>query len=162
MIKLPSLSCVSHCRSWLFFITDRRLCVCTCVSHSGAPSKLSQHYVVYFLMLLSALLAHVAPPSITQATTTPLYLNVGSPFTLDCVWTGSPSTVQSWYLNRTLLSPSSDPRLQTWPNGSLTVSNPSESYTGIYLCNVSNAFEFVTSQVSVTVGGKCLNTYCVW
>ena len=95
-----------------------------------------------------------APPSITQATTSPIYTLVGSPFTLDCVWTGPPNSIQSWYLNGTLLSPSSDFRLQTWPNGSLTVSNPTESYTGTYMCNVSTPFQFVTSQVLVTVGGN--------
>ena len=52
-----------------------------------------------------------------------------------------------------------DPWLQTWPNGSLTVSNPSESYTGVYLCNISTVFEFVTSQVFVTVGGKHWENY---
>ena len=105
-----------------------------------------------FVLLLHAI--RTAPPRITQATTTPLYLTIGTPFTLDCVWTGPPNSAQSWYLNGTLLSPTRDPRLQTWPNGSLTVSNPSESYTGVYTCNISTGLEFVTSQVRVTVGGK--------
>ena len=111
-------------------------------------------YSFFVLIHITLALLYTAPPRITQATTTPIYLTVGTPFTLDCMWTGPPNSVQSWYLNGTLLSLTRDPRLQTWPNGSLTVSNPSESYTGVYLCNISTVFEFVTSQVSVTVGGK--------
>ncbi len=96
----------------------------------------------------------VARPAILQATASPLVTPAGATFSLNCVSSGPAEAELQWYLSGTLLNPSLDGRLDLAPTGRLTVSMATTSYSGVYTCNVSTSFAFVTAQIHVIVGGN--------
>ena len=62
--------------------------------------------------------------------------------------------VQIWSLNGVPLIPSQDSSLSLGSDGSLTVLNAQEQYSGEYVCNVTTGYSFDFARVSVFIGSK--------
>ncbi len=112
-------------------------------------------YLRSSLMCLSYLSFPAERPQILDATYGPVYIQVGTTFSLLCSFSGPPSVVQVWSLNGAPLSPSTDPNLSITPDGTLTVTGPQEQYSGEYVCNVTTSYSFDFVRITVFVGSKC-------
>ena len=104
--------------------------------------------------ILICLLLLSARPRILETTYGPLYQAAGTTFTLQCTFTGPSSVVQIWSLNGVPLIPSQDSSLSLGADGSLTVLNAQEQYSGEYVCNVTTGYSFDSARVSVFIGSK--------
>lgn len=95
-------------------------------------------------------------PRIISATNGPVYIEVGTSFSLVCSFTGPPSVVQTWSLNEVALMPSVDLNLSVSSGGTLSVTAPGEQYSGEYVCNVTTSYSFDFVRIMVFVGSKCV------
>jgi len=148
--------------------TDNGLYQCVATNSFGSISVqasltiLGKASYMYSLITNKVMFLFTEPPQITDATYGPLYLEVGTSFTLACSYNGPPSVVQVWSLNGTPLNPTSDPSLSIGPGGSLTVTTPGTQYSGEYVCNVTTSFAFDLVRISVFVGSKSLHVLGRW
>ncbi len=105
-------------------------------------------------------------PQILDATYGPVYVEVGTTFSLVCSFSGPLSVVQVWSLNGAPLSANTDPNLSITPDGTLTVAGPQEQYSGEYVCNVTTSYSFDFIRITVFVGSKykiyAIDVYCVF
>ena len=85
-------------------------------------------------------------------------VNEGSRAILDCVATGSPIPIVSWFRDSISLPNPAIPRIQQAPNNSLLISGVEKSDEGEYVCQASNAAGVATVTVELTVYGKQLYT----
>lgn len=80
--------------------------------------------------------------------------NEGSGAVLDCLATGDPSPVVTWFFNSAQLPNQGSTRIQQTSNNSLVISPVRAADEGGYICRATNAAGTESASVQLQVFGK--------
>ena len=91
---------------------------------------------------------------VIQITTPIVVVNVGTGAILDCLATGNPMPVVTWFFNSALVLTSESSRVLQAANNSLLVSDVLVSDEGQYLCQARNVAGTESATIQLIVHGE--------
>ena len=140
------------------FSTDADTYSCTATNDVGSASAnttlrilgtamadQTSHFSLYLFLAVIPVIT-VTTPTVTA--------HDGGVAVLDCVATGDPQPVITWFFNSAQLPSQDDLRIQQMPSGSLVVSSIQTSDEGAYVCRASNTAGTESATIQLLVNGK--------
>lgn len=88
-----------------------------------------------------------------QASERSVTVSEGTTAILDCVATGNPTPVVTWFFNSLLLPSPNDPRIQQATNNSLVLAPARNTDEGSYVCQATNVAGTESATIQLRVNG---------